>query len=141
MMNHQRGYTLLELMMVVCVIGVLSMIAMTEFNKVHNRAFVGSAMSDMQLLRKAISMYDAEWGAFPTDAANDVATLCDQLVDPVGQPYIKPPSGNNFATFQYVPPAAGDDYGDYSLIVTCKDMHRTQITVHHAQDVEMVQMG
>ena len=140
-MNNQRGYTLLELMMVVCILGVLSMISMTEYNKVHSRAFIGSAMSDVQLLRKAISMYDAEWGAFPNGAANDVFTLADQLMDPVGQPYITPPTGNNFADFQYVPPAAGDDYGDYSLTVTCKDLYRTQITVHHSQDIEMVRQG
>ena len=137
----QRGYTLLELMMVVCVVGVLSMVAMTEYNKVHNRAYVGAAMSDLQLLRKAISMYDAEWGCFPLGQAASTGELAAQLVDPTGQPYIDPPSGNNFANFVYVPPAAGDEYGDYSMVALCKDTWRTQITVHQGQGVETVRTG
>lgn len=137
----QRGYTILELMMVVCVIGVLSMVSMTEYNKVHNRAYVGAALSDLQLLRKAISMYDAEWGTFPLGDAATPAALAAQLIDPDGQPYVDPPSGNNFDSFQYVPPATGDEYGDYSMIAVCKDSWRTQVTVHQAQGIELVRLS
>jgi general secretion pathway protein G len=140
-MNGQRGFTMLEMMMVVCILGVLSMVSMTEFNKVHNRAYVGAAMSDAQLLRKVISMYDAEWGAFPNGACDNTNALMTQLVDPFGQPYLNPQTFSNFASFSYVPPAAGDEMGDYSLIVQCKDFYHTQITLHHSQDVEMVRAG
>ncbi|RPH92995.1 prepilin-type N-terminal cleavage/methylation domain-containing protein [candidate division KSB1 bacterium] len=140
-MTNQKGYTILELMMVVCIIGVLSMVAMTEYNKVHNRAYVGAAMSDVQILRKAISMYDAEQGAFPLVEVNSPEALAALLIDPVGQPYIDAPSSKNFDSFHYQPPAAGDQYGDYSLTVICKDHWRTQITVHNSQSVEMFRLN
>lgn len=138
-MINQRGYSILELMMVVCVIGVLSMVAMTEYNKVHNRAYVGAALSDLQLLRRALSMYDAEWGVFPMNNAESPAALAALLLDPVGQPYIKPPAGQNFEQFQYQPPA--ELYGDYTIVVICKDHWRTQITAHNSQDMAIFRLN
>jgi prepilin-type N-terminal cleavage/methylation domain-containing protein len=140
-MTDQRGYTILELMMVVCIIGVLSMVAMTEYNKVHNRAYVGAAMNDVQALRKAISLYDAEWGVFPGVAANSAAALNDMLLDPTGEPYMNKIPGNNFESLTYVPPAAGDEYGDYAMIIVCKDHWRTQITVHSTDQVDYVHLN
>jgi prepilin-type N-terminal cleavage/methylation domain-containing protein len=140
-MTNQRGYTILELMMVVCIIGVLSMVAMTEYNKVHNRAYVGAAMNDLQALRKAVSLYDAEWGVFPQVAAATSRDLCDVLLDPTGEPYLSKIPGTNFDAFTYVPPAAGDEYGDYSMIVVCKDHWRTQITVHSNDQVDYLKLN
>ena len=140
-MSDQRGYTILELMMVVCIIGVLSMVAMTEYNKVHNRAYVGAAMNDMQALRKAVSLYDAEWGVFPGIVANTADALSAVLLDPSGEPYLNKIPGNNFESFAYVPPAAGDEYGDYAMVVVCKDHWRTQITVHSSDQVEMIHLN
>lgn len=135
-MINQRGYTVLDLLMVVVIIGVLSMVAMTEYNKVHNRAYVGAAMNDVQVIRKALSMYDAEWGTFPLDAANSPAALAAVLFDPLGQPYMDMPSASNFDQFSYTPPQ-GDIYGDYTITVTCKDHWRSQIIVHGSHDVEV----
>jgi prepilin-type N-terminal cleavage/methylation domain-containing protein len=140
-MINQRGYSVLEMMMVVCIIGVLSMVAMTEYNKVHNRAYVGAAINDVQLLRKAIALYDAEWGTYPLNPAGSPADLAALLIDPTGQPYIDPPSGNNFDAFQYAPPAAGDEYGDYTIVVICKDHWKTQITMHQTQEMDMVRLN
>jgi type II secretory pathway pseudopilin PulG len=134
-MINQRGVSVLDLLMTVVIIGILSMVAMTEYNKVHNRAYVGAALSDVQVLRQALSMYDAEWGTFPLDPANSVADLSALLMDPLGQPYVSRPSSDNFDQFQYIPPA-GDIYGDYNIIVMCKDHWRTQIIVQGNHDVE-----
>jgi prepilin-type N-terminal cleavage/methylation domain-containing protein len=135
-MFNQRGYSILELLMVVVIIGILSMVAMTEYNKVHNRAYVGAAMNDLQVVRQSLSMYDAEWGTFPMDPANSVVQLAAMLVDPLGQPYMNQPSSRNFDQFTYIPPGGGDIYGDYNLIVICNDHWRTQILVHGNHDVE-----
>ncbi len=117
------------------------MIVMTEYNKIHDRAYIGSAMSDVQLLRKALSMYDAEWGTFPTTQAGNLMALIAQLNDPTGQPYINPPSGDNFRSFLYSPPDLGEEYGDYSLTVVANDHGNTQITVHWNQSIEIVRLN
>ena len=138
-MINQRGFSLLELMMVVCIIGVLSMIAMTEYNKVHNRAYVGAAVNDVQILRKALAMYDAEWGAYPQNAEANVVAFLATLVNPDGQSYIDGPAGGNFSSFQYTPPASV--YGDYEITVVANDMHQTQITVSSDSDMSMVRLN
>jgi len=140
-MINQRGYSILELMMVVCVIGVLCMVSMTEYNKVHNRAYVGAAMSDLQVLRKALSMFDAEWGVYPQGPAATPAELVVQLMDPVGQAYLNAPADQNFQAFQYTPPAAGDAFGDYTISVVCKDFFHTRVTVHGTQDMQIIRGG
>jgi hypothetical protein len=64
-----------------------------------------------------------------------------QLTDPFGQPYIDPPSGENWRSFKYQPPAAGDLAGDYDLTVVANDHSATQITVHWNQDIQIVRLG
>jgi prepilin-type N-terminal cleavage/methylation domain-containing protein len=141
MMLNQKGTTILELMLVVVIIGILSMVSMTEYFKVHDRAYVGAAINDLQIFRSAISMHDAEWGIFPPDATNDMIALVNQLRDPSGLPYMDPPSGENWRSFKYVPPAAGDLIGDYSLTVICNDHSSTQITMHWEHDMEIIKLG
>ena len=138
---NQRGITTLELMLVVVIIGILSMITMTEFFKVHNRAYVGAAVADLQVLRKAISMHDAEYGFFPDIDANSLNGLVSQLIDPSGQPYLTPPSGNNWQSFTYVAPDPSDPMGDYELSVVCNDHHHTQVTVHWNSVIEYLRLG
>ncbi len=140
-MSSQRGFTVLDLMMVVVIIGVLSMIAMTEFNKVHNRAYVGAAINDVQLIRKALAMYDAEWGAYPTSGHADVAALCATLVDPFGLPYLDAPTSDNFASFQYFPPDPSDVYGDYEIVVLCNDFHMTQLTINSSDQITTIRLN
>jgi prepilin-type N-terminal cleavage/methylation domain-containing protein len=138
-MINQRGFSMLELMMVVCIIGVLTMISMTEFNKVNARAYVGAAVNDVQIIRKALAMYDAEWGAFPQDPQVDMQSLVDLLISPDGQPYIDGPSGNNFSSFRYEPPS--DVYGDYELIVVANDPHSTQISITSDSGIDFVRLN
>ncbi len=140
-MSAQRGFTVLDLMVAVVIIGVLSMIAMTEYNKVHNRAYVGAAVNDVQVVRKALAMYDAEWGAFPQQPYQDVFQLITDLVDPDGQLYMDPPAGDNFASFDYFPPDPTDVYGDYEIVVVCNDNHATQVSVSGSDEVHIVRLN
>lgn len=140
-MLNQKGTTILELMLVVVIIGILSMVSMTEYFKVHDRAYVGAAINDLQVFKTAISMHDAEWGIFPPAPANSMMALVNQLRDPYGLPYIDPPSGDNWRSFTYDPPAAGDLMGDYSLTVVCNDHSSTQITMHWNSDMEIIKLG
>ena len=137
---NQRGVTTLELMLVVVIIGILTMISMTEFFKLHNRAYVGAALSDLQVIRKAISMHDAEWGYFPDVNSNNMQGLISQLLDPIGQPYLTPPSGDNWRSFTYAAPDPADLTADYDLTVICNDHFSTQITVHWDSQIDFVRL-
>jgi len=138
---NQRGVTTLELMLVVVIIGILTMVTMTEFFKLHNRAYVGAALSDLQVLRKAMAMHDAEWGYFPDSDANTMQELISQLLDPLGQPYLTPPSGDNWNSFTYAAPDPADLTADYDLTVVCNDHFNTQITVHWDSNIDFVRLS
>ncbi len=138
---NQRGFTTLELMMVVVIMGILTMITMTEFFKVHNRAYVGAALSDLQVIRQAMAMHDAEWGYFPPADAGDMQGLIAQLRDPSGQLYLKPPSGVNWNSFTYSAPDPTDMTDDYDLTVVCNDHFNTQITVHWDASTDILRLG
>jgi len=138
---NQRGVTTLELLLVVVIIGILSMVTMTEFFKVHNRAYIGAALADLQVLRQAMAMHDAEWGYFPADDAGSMPELISQLLDPSGNPYLTPPSGDNWNTFTYVAPDPMDYSADYDLTVICNDHFNTQITVHWDSRIDYIRLG
>ena len=83
----QRGFTLLELLIVMSVIGVLSMIAIPRFNNAIVLANTSKVQSDLRVLDTAIVMYQAETGAYPTNITTDLATY---IVDVAN---LKPPKG------------------------------------------------
>lgn len=67
-MKKQQGFTLIELMIVVAVIGVLSAIAIPQYQKYVAKAEVASALATLTGLKTNIEAYTIENGIFPPNA-------------------------------------------------------------------------
>lgn len=67
-MKKQQGFTLIELMIVVAVIGVLSAIAIPAYQNYVKKGALGSALSTATALKTPIETYIAESGSFPSNA-------------------------------------------------------------------------
>ena len=85
MMNAQRGYTLIELMIVVVLISILSSVAHASYIGYSERARVAKVIGDLGRIHIALQKFLLTGpGGFPADLT--VLGL-DTLADPWGNPY------------------------------------------------------
>ena len=67
--GNRRGFTLIELMVVVAVIGILTAIAIPLYTNMQLRARVAKAQADARALVSAISVYSAHMQSLPPNLA------------------------------------------------------------------------
>lgn len=60
----RKGFTLIELMVVVVIIGILSSIAIPKFRSVQDRAYAASCRCNMRSLGSAEALYYAKYSVF-----------------------------------------------------------------------------
>lgn len=64
-MRHQRGFTIVELLIAIVVIGILAAITIVAYNGIQDRANDTAVQSDLGSFIKKIKLYEAEYGTFP----------------------------------------------------------------------------
>jgi prepilin-type N-terminal cleavage/methylation domain-containing protein len=106
--RNRRGFTLIELMVVVAVIGILTAIAIPLYANMQLRARVAKAQADARALVSAISVYSAHMQALPPNLAALNAVAVNGLGASAG-PFMastpNPPAG--WTTYGYTSSAAG----------------------------------
>lgn len=74
----QKGFTLIELMIVIAIIGILAVIALPAYQDYTGRAQVSEAITLMEGQKSAVVEYYADKGAWPTtNAAAGIADSTD----------------------------------------------------------------
>lgn len=111
--KRQPGFTIVELLIVIVVIGVLASITVVAFNGIQERSRVSRANSDLSNFVKAIQVARINEGKVLKDITNSGCTRCD--TDPVRYVLsidrIAAASGTNLDGIK-----AGDPWGNrYSL--------------------------
>jgi len=106
------GLTLIDLMVVVCVIGVVAAMAIPLHANAQARACIEKAQEDLQMLAAAVRMYAAHMGALPAALTVLTATATNGFNQSAGpfMPLVpRPPSGGTpaWGAYTYTSSTAG----------------------------------
>ncbi len=63
--STNRGFTLIELMIVISIIGILAAIAIPQFTKFRSRAHNTQALSDLIVIRTDLESFRTEYQEYP----------------------------------------------------------------------------
>src|SRR5436853_7356908 len=97
---NARGFTLIELMIVVAIIGVLVSIAVPLYANVTARSRIAKAQADIRSLVTAVSMYQSHMSTYPI-AAGKLTAVANNPAGITGGPVLGPnpqPPANSWGT-------------------------------------------
>ncbi len=81
--KKEKGFTLVELMVVIIILAVLTGIAIPSYLALRNRARIQATRSEMQNIATALEMYAADNDTYPPAATWSAAIVAGGFMDPV----------------------------------------------------------
>lgn len=109
--RREQGFTLVELMVVVAVIGVLATIAIPLYSNMQARGRIAKAQADARTLASAVSIYSAHMGQIPS-ALTQLTTVATNPTGQPGGPFLSvvPAAPGGWGTYVYTPNVAAGTY-------------------------------
>ena len=94
LLKHQEGFTLVELMIVVVILGILAGIGVQQYNEVQEKAREGVDKANRKMIENAIELYQLINGSDPKEISDlEGYGIEADMKDPWGKKYILEISG------------------------------------------------
>ncbi|MGL6016387.1 MAG: type II secretion system protein, partial [Selenomonadaceae bacterium] len=90
LLKNEQGFTLLELMVVLSILGVLTMLAVPKFSSSVAVANTVRIQSDLQTINTAIAVYQSQNGVYPQNIITDLSPYLSDAAR------VAPPQGECF---------------------------------------------
>lgn len=76
------GFTLVELLIVIGIIGILSSISLGILQRAKGKAYVARAKAEFKSVNESLEFYKTDYGTFPADANRDIPPGLEQYLAP-----------------------------------------------------------
>ncbi len=127
-MKRSRGFTIVELLIVIVVIAILAAITIVAYNGIQDRARSAALRSDLTQVDKQLKLFQADKGKYPAT----VSTNCTTSPDSATNKCLNVSSGNTISS--YSSPSSGDSYnltisntgGNLSYVLTSSQTWATK---------------
>ncbi len=131
----QKGFTLIEIMLVVIIIGALAAMVIPRFTGRSDQAKVAAAKADIEAhLATAFKLYELDNGSFPTTNQGLEALMTKPTSNPVppnwNGPYIEKKAIDPWGR-PYVYLSPGEHRADYDLHSKGKDANKEEDDVQN----------
>lgn len=107
--KHTSGFTIVELLIVIVIIGILAAITIVSYTGITQRANVATIQADLANASKKINMYYALYGSYPVSMPINASGNYCPSAPTVDNSYCIKPSGGTFAYSSTAP------YTDFAL--------------------------
>ncbi len=128
--NKKMGFTLVELLVVISIIGLLASIVLTTVNSARGKARDARRISDFQEVRKALAFYFDKYNRYPNETpvgggpwSDNFNSMVQQLVTEGFLPSVPkdPAVSNGYAYYNYLGSVGG------LLVVTLESISPTTV--------------
>lgn len=98
-MKQQKGFTIVELLIVIVIIAILAAITVVAYNGIRERATDSMVKSDLAQAAKQIALYRAQYDAYPVGTAGYATLGIKFSWSPVGNNVLLCSNSTGFAIF------------------------------------------